>query len=85
MPSPGAWKEFTPEKKIVVVVGGMPFMYRDTRADFDTIKKFFQEQWGLEDPRLEMFLTDRDYYGMSDTPQARAEFIFSNFCISFEL
>ncbi len=61
--------------KVVVVAGGMPFEYRNTERDFDKYSKFLHDEYGLGDGQLEIFRTERNYYGMSDTPQKRAEFI----------
>lgn len=70
-----AWQPLTTKDKIVVVAGGMPFEHRDTEKDLENYQNFLREEWGFEDPKVETFLAKRDYYGMSDTPQKRAEYI----------
>ena len=69
-----SWQRFGTDCKVVVVAGGMPFEHRDTEDDFNRYSDLLQK-WGLNRKQLEIFRTENDYYGKSDTPQKRAEFI----------
>ncbi len=70
-----AWTVFAPESKVAMVVGGLPFMYRDTKEEIGQCEKFLREKFGLENSMPEAFQSAIDYYGMSDTPKERAKFI----------
>ena len=70
-----AWTVFVPESKAAMVVGGLPFMYRDTKEEIEQCEKFLREKFGFEDPSPEAFRPAIDYYGISDKPEERAKFI----------
>jgi|GEM_PF-3340767 len=70
-----AWHRVESGSKVVVVAGGMPFSHRVTSADFDKYNKLLRRDEFRSGWQLEIFRTERDYCGMSDTPQARAKFI----------
>ena len=69
------WQPLTAKDKIAVVAGGMPFEHRDTAVDVAKYESFLRKEWNLENPHPEVFLTEKDYCGMSDRPEVRAEFI----------
>ncbi len=69
------WQPLNRNSKVAVIAGGRPFIYRDNEEDFEKYREFLCGEGWFEDPQLEIFLTEKDYYGMSDTPKKRAEFI----------
>lgn len=75
MPTTEAWQPLTIEYKVAVVAGGMPFEHRDTDEDVAKYESFLREKFGLTNPHPEVFLTEKNYCGMSDRPEVRAEFI----------